>query len=561
MNLLKGKISMNTREAIAIFLLALVALCFGRMGLLAQEPASLQAGTSGNSVYQVSDLDSVNLSNGNLTLRLPLGQSYPVGGDLSYGIRLSYNSTAWTYEDSQCLTEENGMGQLLRFQIPRPAQLDNVALGWSMSLGRLLTQKQHFPDLPNADDFEAFSYLSTDGGRHRFFEELHPGTPVTSGVSYSNDGTYLRLRRRPGTCGNPPPGSHSTCYVLDFPDGREHSFFNVSSGQDPNWRVTEIRDPFGNFLWVSYDTHSWTLTDSQGRVQTITFDPSGVAGSYRKPTALSLAAFDENPLDGIDSRADYAFEYRRESIERHRFAFILEGLPCIENPSNPIPPEVLERNLEVDLLSRIVLPDGSFYDFDYDLEESFASSHIAGTKSGALRDMRIPTGARYRWDYEPDYEFFYVVPQGFEPEHIAGNVTLGVVRREIFDIDGTSSLGDWLYEPGSGPFGDTPEDLPCYRRTKVTDPAGHWEVHYFQALDGPQQHLDNAPFTLCAPGTVAPSPHGPLPLAGELRGRRHGRRHPAPLNVGRLRDRRAHGQWWQRRRDTFALPAHGVPRR
>jgi hypothetical protein len=42
----------------------------------------------------------VNLYNGNLTLALPLGGSYPVGGPLSYGIVLQYNSGVWELVDA-----------------------------------------------------------------------------------------------------------------------------------------------------------------------------------------------------------------------------------------------------------------------------------------------------------------------------------------------------------------------------------------------------------------------------------------------------------------------------
>jgi hypothetical protein len=43
---------------------------------------------------------------------------------------------------------------------------------------------------------DRYEYLSGDGARHAFFSHLHPGFPSTveSGVYYSNDSTYLRLR-------------------------------------------------------------------------------------------------------------------------------------------------------------------------------------------------------------------------------------------------------------------------------------------------------------------------------------------------------------------------------
>ncbi len=63
-------------------------------------------GFHADKVYNLSGIDSVNLFNGNLTLAIPLGIEYPVSEKLSYRFHLTYNSSAWDYEDVEIPGEE-----------------------------------------------------------------------------------------------------------------------------------------------------------------------------------------------------------------------------------------------------------------------------------------------------------------------------------------------------------------------------------------------------------------------------------------------------------------------
>ena|SRR5689334_878469 len=56
-------------------------------------------GFSANGVYSSHDIDHINLFNGNLVVTIPVGGSYPVGGQLSYQFTLVYNSTLWTQRE------------------------------------------------------------------------------------------------------------------------------------------------------------------------------------------------------------------------------------------------------------------------------------------------------------------------------------------------------------------------------------------------------------------------------------------------------------------------------
>ena len=77
----------------------LVALCVLLATPLAAQfqQQTRDLGFSAQNVYSTTDIDSVNLFNGNLVLTLPIGQTYPVSERLSYGLTLVHNSQVWTY--------------------------------------------------------------------------------------------------------------------------------------------------------------------------------------------------------------------------------------------------------------------------------------------------------------------------------------------------------------------------------------------------------------------------------------------------------------------------------
>jgi hypothetical protein len=66
-----------------------------------------ERGVDPNKLYAFDDITNVNLSNGNLSVGLPLGARYPVGGGLSYGLQLSYNSKTWDYRLHKVIAGSN----------------------------------------------------------------------------------------------------------------------------------------------------------------------------------------------------------------------------------------------------------------------------------------------------------------------------------------------------------------------------------------------------------------------------------------------------------------------
>ena len=56
-----------------------------------------QGGVDVNQVFQLGNVDNINLFNGSLTVSLPLGLTYPVGGSFNYHLMLVANSNPWGF--------------------------------------------------------------------------------------------------------------------------------------------------------------------------------------------------------------------------------------------------------------------------------------------------------------------------------------------------------------------------------------------------------------------------------------------------------------------------------
>ena len=266
--------------------------------------------------FHVGDIDNVNLFNGSLTLTIPLGGSYPVGGGFSYSLKLVYNGSPWTFVSLPVLDPwGNPIGTRTAAE---PNACSNAGPGWRVSLGRMN---------PPCQDAESAGpspvYQDENGTDHLFYATLHAGDPEdvnpagVTDVQYTRDGSYLRLK------------VYSAGYrEIEFPDGTIRRF-----GSDG--LPTVIRDSFGNNLTISYPTDQWVLTDSQGRVHTVYFS---TLNSQPVVTHVDLQAFN-------GTTAIYQFQYTEQQV----------GRAC------PHDDTAINAGVVLPLLTGVVLPDGSSY--------------------------------------------------------------------------------------------------------------------------------------------------------------------------------------------------------
>lgn len=487
-----------------------------------------------NGVYSTNDIDNINLMNGNLTLTIPIGNTYQTSGGFSYSLHLVYNSNLWrtieycpaevdvstafftgwnfyknSYDgngntyfvsdrvDSLIHTENDPGARLgarvsdhcIPVSVPNPD--NNAGLGWGLSLGHLLLPGVYGALDARQADSHNYVYQTPDGSERKFYKRLHETDPLEPGetagdtdatnddVSYTRDGSYLRMKK-----------VGATQRDIGFPDGSTHEFKLVGN----EWRLARMVDQFGNFLSVSYvdadfdGVTDWVLTDSTGRSQVIYFQNLPGVTSTPNVSPSVVRRVDLTAFGG--QTASYIFNYQTTTITR----------ACPSGPAG----DNFPSQITAPFLTSVVLPDGSAYSMPLvgsqgpprpDGTYAIGSYDLAGSVSckevGALTHVSLPTGGDLTWEYlglsmdSNGDRLGYAYPLGSGGRSYV-RASIGVTKRNVKDADGTWKV--WTYEPRLISVPGHPNSLVESADSRytsreftntVTAPTGDISVHYF----------------------------------------------------------------------------------
>jgi RHS repeat-associated protein len=414
---------------------------------LAQQSPALEKGFSPEKLYSFGNIDAINTFNGNLTLSLPLGPSYPVNAGLAYGLSLSYNSKVWDYETYGGLTRA------------LPNRRSDAGLGWLLSLGRLIP-----PNSPTS--ISEWSYESPDGRDHAFTALGTYGAvlPVTK-VAYTTDNSYLRLlQKNDGTM------------EVEFPDGSVQTF-RTSDGN-----LVRTKDRLGNFVEILYlpsvtntpcpatDSFAWQIVNSNSTrnsyvcFQSSSYPDSSYAGQVER---VILPA----PPSGTTARtASYVFGYTNTTISRGCHSYVTGDSLTITVP----------------LLTSITQPDGSTFSFAYN-----TGGGTISCTTGTMASVTLPTKATIAYGYR-----YFIMPAaqcGTTNSNPNTNIT-GVGTRTISGP--RLPTATWSYAstlsaaPGfvscQTPSGATYNGVaPAEEMTvAVTDPVGNVTENFYSVWPG-----------------------------------------------------------------------------
>lgn len=353
-------------------LLTLAVFALSTQALLAQEHPNQARGFEAAKVYQLGEVDQVNLFNGNLSLTIPIGQRYPVNAGFSYGLVLTYNSNLWKYEEDENFTPPNIFTPAV---VARPDPIWNAGFGWMLHMGRLFA-----PSTPTFNDSVRWVYLSPDGSRHTFYPTLHEGeTDGPSGGSfwYTRDNTYLRL--------------DSANRTVEFPDGTKHSFSAHS-------QVSRIEDRHENYVDVNTSSATqWTLIDRLGRTQTIWFvkPATGLPCAVAIEGAAQVCQVDLRAFNG--QTATYTFLYENAMIYR-------TSKDTWWGNNNPPNASGVDQ-ITVPLLMQITGPDGFVVKMQdppgvADYHRGGPSDPAVPWASGVIQSLELPTKGKLSWTYQ-----------------------------------------------------------------------------------------------------------------------------------------------------------------
>jgi len=385
----------------------------------AWEPATIERGFKPERAFQVGEIDHVRLLNGGLELAIPLSGRYPLGGaGMSYGFTLHFSGQLWDYSQNFVPPNQYATGAY-------PVRKSSAGFGWRLSLGELWINQTG----PNGC---ALCYVGPDGSRHVFTERLHPDVPPQAGVLFTTDGTYLRLRDIGG-------GFRE----LDFPSGETHRF-------DAAGRLVEAWDPFGNGYAITYLADSWTLLDTEGRIQTVQL--TDVPNYGKAVSTLQLTAFG-------GATATYTFTYDSVQVPRS----------CLDDDANT------SATLLLPLLTGVAMPHGMSYGVPLAGYYLVPESCPNGTpRQGLPQTVVLPTLGSVEWEFTR-YEFpvpIELIDQEDDPPTWLSGVT-GVWKRRLRRASGEVE-GEWIYTQ-TLPFGSESEESI----TTVQTPLGDRSEHFF----------------------------------------------------------------------------------
>jgi RHS repeat-associated protein len=255
-----------------------------------------------NSVFHHEDIDSINLYNGQLTLPIALGPSYPVGPKLRLQLSLVYNSRV----DDYGAPTPSQTPPLLDGFVYRPlVGNSSLGIGWELSLGAIKPCRHGV--------LERQCYVAPDGSQHMFNLVQGNGRVTGDGTRYflkgsgpyemwDEDGNHYVFDKQASGFDDPPGAG----YTHDFGRGRD------------GWYLGSLTDPHGNGYSVSYWTGGhprWTYGTSTCHPSYTSWMqmavPSGTGGWVPKEitlpsgTAIRVNRGNSGDLDGMIVSVDF----------------------------------------------------------------------------------------------------------------------------------------------------------------------------------------------------------------------------------------------------------------
>ena len=398
---------MRTRTLRGLAALAVFAVAIPSF---AQKGSESELGFHPDKLYHFTDIDSVNLFNGNLTMAVPLSPVYRVGPSLSYQFALTYNSKVWDFETYDYT---NG-----RHTDMIPNRRSNAGIGWRLSFGRLLPPTDASVD-HSTDDRDMWVYESPAGDEHPFAEAT--STKATT----AEDASALRL-----------VWIDANTRDVEFPSGERHRFTWVSN---VGWTIYQMSDRFGNWVrfayqWAGTRPQTITVTDSLDRTNTLYSDYSAAMGETVDGGAI-LQWLKVKGTGGVDAQYDFSYMTRDVFLSR-------DGHPA--------------QWVSVPVLTEIKLPDWTLPSHSDRTEFVLDYSNDLQLKS-----IQFPTGGKVEYTYAT-----YLLGSHDLCSNIGTTAydSAGVRARTISDRVGASRTWDYLQRRGPGAllfFPDQNGDYCC----------------------------------------------------------------------------------------------------
>jgi len=193
-----------------------------------------------NNVFHHSNVDSINVYNGALTVPVPIGSAYPIGPKLKFQATLAYTSRVWEYG------YPNDNDVIDSFLYTPIAGDPALGIGWNFNAGAI--KKCGY--LQNS-----YCYVEPNGAEHQFSQ-----TPSPADYYKTIEGSQYYLHWRSASSDYEMWDGDGNHYVfnrivggtsLAYNDDRLDYVRDFGRGRD-GWYLTQLEDPFHNSMTVTY---------------------------------------------------------------------------------------------------------------------------------------------------------------------------------------------------------------------------------------------------------------------------------------------------------------------
>lgn len=430
-----------------------------------QSASSPDRGVVSTVPYDSSDVENINLQNGNVNLAIPLASLPPIaGGKLSFTLKAYYNSKLYdTYTEERRITPpENNEGlQATRFfvEVPRLSDMGGWRIGGkyelnSVSPADLYVPDQHLTPTPSLQLIQSFPWsktylVSPDGAKHEMrplgyqpywgsdplFSGFYKDSPNTTNIAmryYSVDGTYISMTLY--------PASHSLLFEANLPDGTKI--------QQTRTGIQRLIDTNGNKIKI--------FDDAQGTHYQDELTTREIRVAVNSTTGRTEVWY--KTVNAFEQKIEIVF-----GTTQVRGKFYTVDVPSIwgsQVPASCTYQEPWSEDLTV--IREIIFPQTESgvaaprYSFAYTSDEALAdpAMYVAGCNQfppfstwpfpsskglGELNRMTTPTGAVYKYAYAMDGT--NTTSDG------SGNISVATntITQKKIEHDGQANPDIWTY--------------------------------------------------------------------------------------------------------------------
>ena len=390
--------------------------------------------------------ENIDTLNGNLNLTIPIGPRYQVNQNLSYQLKLVYNSKIWEFLD----TTRTAARTKIWGESP-------LGVGFNLSLGRVYEDQSYLMLNGVATLQYRWYFVTPDGQKHDVGAHMAPGAGLPA---FTNDTTYYQLWKDGGTL-SLIDGTRIR-YTLKhhvtiaeggpcvYDDGSSYCQWQEKNAAFGGWYVTSIEDTssgtiganplcpslYPNCVQVTYETDLGygqcvkTITDSVGR--TITFTNNLLqSGDKRSARTEKIEMPKFGDSSDLVPSAIIAYEFE------HTYPMVYVPEPRYDYESGTV---VQDTKRPVVRLDGISLPGGIHMSFVYDLGGLYDNQSellIRTVPMNETGDSNNLARVRYYYNSYTYYKDFYYQSSNGGPEtYYAGGVRIGAttsgLSRQIF---------------------------------------------------------------------------------------------------------------------------------